>query len=216
MKWMKRTAVGGLTALALAGGAWGQQVWRCEVAGQVRFSDKPCPDSGQPVSARSLQPNVVDSLRPEAVRAAMGASAVADAPAPQAPAGNVCPGDGEVRDMETRANSTTLGDAERQFLQDEVRRVWQCRKGQGRYTDADWGVSRQAQARQTLNGYRERRDARLRAEAMHSAADPDEGDRILRRRIAEERLKEREREQQQGFVQRGNPRAQNPASTPTP
>lgn len=199
--------------------AWAQQVWKCEAEGRVRFSDKPCPGSGQPVSERSLQPNVVDSIKPEAARAASAAAGL-EAPAPAAPPGNVCPGDGEIRGMETSANSTTLGDAERQFLQDEVRRAWQCRKGQGRYTDADWAISRQAQARQTNTGDRDRRDARLRAEAMHSAADPDEGDRIARRRIAEERLRQRQlqqpQQQQNGFVQRGNPRGQNAASSPTP
>jgi hypothetical protein len=51
---------------------------------------------------------------------------------------------------------------------------------------------------------------------MHSAADPDEGDRIARRRIAEERLRQRQQQQQNGFVQRGNPRGQNAASSPTP
>jgi hypothetical protein len=195
--------------------AWAQQVWKCEVDGRVRFSDKPCPGSGQPVSERSLQPNVVDSIKqPEAARAASAAAGL-EAPVPAAPPGNVCPGDDEIRGMETRGGSTTLGDEERKFLQDEVRRAWQCRKGQGRYTDADWAISRQAQARQTNTGWRDRRDARLRAEAMHSAADPDEGDRIARRRIAEERLRQRQ-QQQNGFVQRGNPRGQNAASSPTP
>lgn len=68
-------------------------------------------------------------------------------------------------------------------------------------------MSRAAQATQSNNGDRDRRDARLRAEAMHSAADPDEGDRIARRRIADERLRA-----QQEWARRG----QNPASTPTP
>jgi hypothetical protein len=201
-------------ALSSAGA---QQVWKCDVAGQVRYSDKPCQDSGKPVSERSLQPNIADGIKPEAVRAAIGASAASVAvPAAPVPAGNVCPGDDEIRGIETRGSSTTLGDEERQFLQDEVRRAWQCRKGQGRYTEADWVVSRQAQARQTNTGERDRRDARLRAEAMHSAADPDEGDRIARRRIAEERLRQRQQQQQNGFVQRGNPRGQNAASSPTP
>lgn len=203
-RWMGALGLG----LALLGsGAKAQQVWKCEVAGEVRFSDKPCPGSGQPVAERSLQPNVVESLKPEAVRAALGAAPGASAPA--APAGNACPGDAEVRGMETRGNSTTLGDPERQFMQDEVRRVLQCRAGRGRYTEADWVVSRQAQAAQTQLSARARHDARLRAEAMHSAADPEEGDRIARRRLAEERL-----------LQRRNsmmlPRGQNPASTPSP
>jgi len=203
MKWF-------LCGLALGMGlssAWAQQVWKCEVAGQVRYSDRPCQDTGKPLSERSLQPNVVDSLKPEVVRAALAAPS-APVAAPPAPPSNACPNDAEIRGMETRGNSTTLGDDERQFLQDEVRRAWQCRKGQGRYTDADWGISRQAQAAQTNLSGRDRRDARLRAEAMHSAADPDEGDRIARRHIAEDRLRQR----QQLNLQR----AQNPASVPTP
>ncbi len=192
---MKRMGVGLGLCLALSGGAWAQQVWKCEVAGKVHFSDKPCPQAGQPVSDRSLQPNVVDAIKPDVVDAAMGRQPAASVP-PQ-PQGNACPGDGELRGMETRANSTTLGDAERQFLQDEVRRVRQCRAGQGRYRDADWAISREAQAAQTQNSDRARYDARLRAEAMHSAADPDEGDRIARRRIAEEKMQRRQQQQLQ-------------------
>ncbi len=205
---MKRVTwcVGVLLGLGLPG-AWAQQVWRCELDGKVNFSDKPCPKTGQPVAERSLQPNVVDSLKPEVIRAAIGTEAAASAPLPP-PAGNICPGDGEIRSMETRANSTTLGDLERQFLQDEVRRAWQCRKGQGRYREADWVISREAQAAQTQLSDRVRNDARLRAEAMHSAADPDEGDRIARRHLAEDRIRRRN----QQLLQRG----QNPASTPTP
>lgn len=195
---MKPLVLGLGLSLALPG-AWAQQVWKCEVAGKVRYSDRPCPDAGQPVSARSLQPNVVDGLRPEALRAATAAASAV--PAPQAPPGNACPGDGELRSMETRAGSTTLGDAERQFLQDEVRRARQCRNGQGRYTDADWAISRDAQAVQTQLSDRARYDARLRAEGMHSAADPDEGDRIARRRIAEEKLQRRQQQQLQKMQQ---------------
>lgn len=202
---MKR-ALWALALCVVAGGASAQQVWKCDVGGKVVFSDKPCPQAGQPVPERALQPNVVDSLKPETVRAAL---ATAPASAPPVAAGNVCPGDGELRGMETRANSTTLGDAERRFMQDEVRRVRQCRGGQGRYSDADWAISREAQAAQSQLSERVRRDARIRAEDMHAAADPDEGDRIARRRIAEERMHQRRAERRE---QRG----QNPASPPLP
>lgn len=203
---MKRVSgwVGLAVGLLLSTGAGAQQVWKCEVNGKVNFSDKACPQAGQPVAERSLRPNMVEAIKPEVVDAAMGRAPAASTPPPAA--GNVCPGDSEIRGMETRANSTTLGDAERQFLQDEVRRVRQCRAGQGRYREADWVISREAQAAQTQIGDRARHDARLRAEAMHSAADPDEGDRITRRRIAEEKMQRRNQQQLQ--------RSQNPASTP--
>jgi len=202
---MRQVGLGLLLAMAVCSAA-AQQVWKCEVAGKVNFSDKPCPQTGQPVSERSLRPNVVDAIKPAAEQAATERTPAASAPA--APTGNACPGDGEIRSMETRGNSTTLGDAERQFMQDEVRRVRQCRNGQGRYQEADWAISREAQAAQTQLSDRVRHDARLRAEGMHSAADPAEGDRIARRRIAEEKMQRRNQQQ----LQRG----QNPAASLTP
>lgn len=211
-------SLSGALALALGllgSGASAQQVWKCESGGQVRFSDKPCPGGGEPVPQRALQPNVADSLKPEAVRAALAPPPVASAA--QQPAGNVCPADAEIRAMETRGSSTTMGDPERRFMQDEVRRALQCRAGQGRYTDADWAVSRAAQAAQTQIGDRARQDARLRAEAMHSAADPAEGDRIARQRAAEERLQQRARQRHLQPLMPPIPiRGQNAASTPSP
>lgn len=170
------------------GSAWGQQVWKCDEAGQVRYADRPCSGASEPLSARSLQPNVADGLRPGAARAAV-APAIEPASAPVGRAANVCPGDSEIRAMETRGNSTTFGDEERQFMQDEVRRARQCRTGRGRYTEADWAISREAQAAQTRLSARERREARSRAEAMHAAADADEEDRIARQQMAEDRLR---------------------------
>lgn len=199
----------------LCAGAGAQQVWKCETDGQVRFSDKPCPGGGQPVAGRTLQPNVVDSLKPEQVRAALGGGTAASAAAGAVPMpGNACPGDAEIRGMETRGNSTTLGDPERRFMQDEVRRALQCRAGQGRYSESDWAVSRAAQAAQSQLSDRARLDARLRAEAMHSAADPAEGDRIAQRRLAEERLQHRHLQRQ--LLPPGLPRGQNPASGTPP
>ena len=61
----------GTVLLLAASAVAAQQVWKCEAAGKVVFSDKPCPQSGQPVADRSLQPNVVDALKPEVVQAAL-------------------------------------------------------------------------------------------------------------------------------------------------
>lgn len=206
---MKRMAWA-LALCAAGGSAAAQQVWKCDVGGKVVFSDKPCPQSGQPVSERTLRPNVVDSIKPEAVRAAAGGAAASAPEAVPAAGGNVCPGDAEVRAMETRANSTTLGDAEREFLREEVRRVRQCRNGQGRYRESDWAISREAQAAQTQISDRVREEARQRAEAMHSAADPEEGDRIVRRRFLAERLQQRAERQRQLELQGGQNRASQP------
>lgn len=220
---MKRTLVSLGLCLAFSG-AGAQQVWKCEVAGKVNFSDKPCPQAGNQLPERSLRPNVAEALKPEAVQTALGRPAAAGgASAPQgtpgaSPPANRCPSDAEIRSMETRANSTSLGDAERQFMQDEVRRARQCRAGQGNYTEADWDISREAQAAQSQLGDRARADARVRAESVHSAADALEGDRIARRRIEEERQRRAQQLQAQRAqaVQAGQAAQgpQNAASTP--
>lgn len=61
--------------------AWAQQVWRCEVDGQVRYTDQPCEKVGAPLPARSLQPNGVENPAP-------AASAASDVPASARPADN--------------------------------------------------------------------------------------------------------------------------------
>lgn len=166
-----------LLLLLLAGGA-SAEVWRCPTADGVKFSDKPCPAAGQPVEARRLQANVVD-----ATRLPPASAPAATPPLPQNEA-NVCPDEAELRNWATRASSNSFAPAEKAFLADELRRARQCQKGQGRYTAEDWRLSREAQAAQgNLSG---RADARGTAEAMHSAADPLEGDRIARRRVQEE------------------------------
>ena len=79
---MKRLAVGLGMWLAMwltFGGAWAQQVWRCEVDGQVRYTDQPCEKAGAPLPARSLQPNGVENPSP-------AASAASDVPASARPA----------------------------------------------------------------------------------------------------------------------------------
>lgn len=178
-----RAGLSALLLLLLGLGATGAQaqVWKCKQAdGGVAFSDKPCPGAGEPVEARQLQANVADAQRLPAAAAARPE----DGAAATQPPGNDCPGDQELRDMETRANSRSLGDAEKAFMQDEIRRVRQCRKGQGRYTAEDWRISRDAQAAQSSSNAA---DARRRAEGMHSAADPLEGERIAQQRAETER-----------------------------
>ncbi len=167
--------------IALPAAAWAQSVWKCEIDGQTRYTDRPCPDRGASLSPQRLQANVADAPRRAASSAAPPVAAAA--PVVAAPAANVCPGSTELRDMETRASSTSLSTEARQFMVDEIRRARQCAKGQGRYTDADWRISREAQAAQSSNSGAY--EARLRAEGMHSAADPEEGTRIARQREQE-------------------------------
>lgn len=187
------------------------EIWKCKVGDKVHYSDQPCPVHGDPLPARQLQPNVVAPVKP--VPAEAGASAAGEE-APFRP-GNVCPSDAEIRAMETRLSSISYEREEKDFLGDEVRRARQCRKGQGRYTAEDWDISRQAQSAQSsLTGAA---DARRRAEAMHSAADANEGERIARQRQSEEegrrrhQLRRERPERPLGHVQ-----APAPAPTPAP
>ncbi len=153
------------------------------------FSDKPCPEEGNALPAKRLIPNLAQGQAQEAQPAATSAPArdvvVREAPRVESPPpANSCPSDAQLRSMETSASAVTLGSKAREFLNEEIRRVLQCRKGQGRYTDADWRISREA--RDAQSGLSDRAAAaRRRAEDMHSAADPLEGERIARQRALE-------------------------------
>jgi hypothetical protein len=190
----------GLLILALILGSMSDdadaEVWRCKEGDRVVFSDQPCPKSGRQLDDRALNANVLPS---EGARRALEATAprpmaigrdnYAEAPGgnvgrPDIPPSNECPGDQEIRNLEVKASSITLGRREKDFLADEVRRARQCRKGQGNYSASDWQASREAQNAQSNNTNREA--ARRRAEGVHSAADPVEGNRIATARAQEE------------------------------
>lgn len=183
-----------LAALLLAAApAAAGPVWKCQENGRTVFSDVPCAGTGREVDPRLLKSNVLPAARPPArplpgpVPAASPGQPDRTAAEPPAAAPNVCPDARELRDMETRASSITLGAKEKAFLDDEIRRAHQCRKGQGRYSAQDWQISREAQADQSSLSSRQR--GRERAEDMHSAADPLEGERIANRRLQEEALR---------------------------
>jgi hypothetical protein len=179
-----------LSAIVLAGGqACAYEVWKCKAGDQIRYSDQPCAQ-GETLQPRNLQGNVVETAGDRAgMPDARYPSGEGPAPRNTETARNWCPSEQDIAGMQTRASSISLSREAKAFMQDEVRRALQCRKGQGSYTAADWAVSRDAQAAQS--GIDGGADARRRAEAMHSAADPIEGERIARQREAE-MLAERE------------------------
>ncbi|WP_084451688.1 DUF4124 domain-containing protein [Roseateles chitosanitabidus] len=182
------------------------EVWKCVVDGKVHYSDVPCPSKGEAMPSRTLQGNSVDASTDRARVAAMAAEADAAAEAerpsamnrsPVAPTTptNVCPSDRDIAGMETKASSISLSAEAKRFVQDEIRRARQCQKGRGQYTASDWNVSKQAvDAQSSLTGGA---DARRRAEAMHSAADAAEADRIARQQEAERREAARKAQWQQ-------------------
>lgn len=205
---MFKTAALCSAALLCTGATLAAEVWKCQIGDQIKYSDRPCPAAGDTLPARALQPNVVDAVVKKPLPEVTGGGT------PKQPAGdrfeaNVCPAELEINAMETRASSITLSPEAKSFMQDEVRRARQCRKGQGRYAAADWDISRQAQAAQSSRSGEQ--DARRRAEDMHSAADPSEGDRISSMREQERAQREAQRRQDQR-LQNQAPRS--PASTP--
>lgn len=188
-----------LLGICAMSGAYAQ-VWKCTVGGKTHYSDQPCAAKGEQMKPQSLQSNVIDTSADRAAaersRAAIEQQQANAAPTstPAAPS-NYCPSDRDITAMETKASSISLNDDAKRFIQDEIRRARQCQKGQGSYSAADWNVSKQAvDAQSSLTGGA---DARRRAEAMHSASNANEGDRIARQREVEERNAQRRLNQQQ-------------------
>lgn len=171
------------------------EVWRCKEGERVVFSDTPCPKTGRQLDDRVLNANVLPTERPMPSRPRAPDDTTAygtggqqvfgprAGPAAPTPRQNTCPDDLEIRNMQVKSSSITLGRREKDFLEDEIRRARQCRKGQGNYSAEDWQASREAQNAQSDNTNRE--TARRRAEGVHSAADPIEGDRIAATRTQE-------------------------------
>lgn len=184
----QRTVAALLLLISIAGAARAE-VWKCTIDGKPQYSDRPCQASGAPMTQRSLQANVVDSAVDRAK--ALATEAEQPPPSPPRPApqpvasANVCPSDRDIASMETTASSTTMNPESKRFVQDEIRRARQCQKGLGNYSAADWAISKEAvNAQSSLSGAA---DARRRSEAMHSAANPAEGELIARQRDLEDR-----------------------------
>lgn len=197
-----RSLFGAVAVLLVPLAAQSGTVWKCKEGDRVIFSDAPCPSTGTPMQPGKLQGNVVRAqpLPPKphprsepAATDGIGTFSASSRGTSQ-PAGSVCPSEQDIRNMEVSANSATRSKKDNEFRQEEIRRARQCRAGQGNYTAEDWRISQQAQNDQSSVLDRKRKEAKARAEGMHSAADPIEGDRIHRERIAEqERRAERAR-----------------------
>jgi len=156
-------------AAALAQPLLAAEVWKCKLGELTQYSDRPCPAQGEPLATRALQANLVDPS--VASRAAGPLGGMGNV-------GNVCPDDAEIGAMELRASSSALGLPEKAFFREEIGRARQCRLGQGRYTAADWALSRQAQAAQGRQAGGA--EARQKVQARHQAADAAEAARLAR------------------------------------
>jgi hypothetical protein len=170
------------------------QVIRCvDGAGNVQYSNVGCPSSTERTNV-NVRPNSVDTsgMRGQnkielaaaqrrrqqehlmVMQQSLGSSA------------SECPSELEIRNMGVSATSKSLSKEGKEFQLAEVRRAEGCRRGEGNYAASDWQVSKEAAAaqRSVRDDIRERE--RQRAEAMHSAANPAEGQRIREERAMEE------------------------------
>ncbi len=178
-----------LLALALPAAA---QVYKCRTPqGGVEYSGTPCP-AGTAGGLADVRPNTLDSagLRDQAARSGAarpaGAASAASAPAvAAAEPQRVCPSETELRNLETSAGASTRDARQRGWLQDEVRRVRQCRAGEGRYTAQDWRELAQAWAGFDRIKPEDQAAAHARADDLHAAANPLEAQRIAARRATD-------------------------------
>lgn len=193
-----RSLFGAVAVLLVPLSAQSGTVWKCKEGDRVIFSDAPCPSTGTPMQPGKLQGNVVRAQpvppkpHPGSESAATGGIGTfsASSRGTSQPAGSVCPSEQDIKNMEVSANSATRSKKDKEFRQEEIRRARQCRAGQGNYTAEDWRISQQAQDDQSSVLDRKRKEAKARAEGMHSAADPAEGDRIHLERITEQKRRE--------------------------
>jgi hypothetical protein len=168
------------------------QITRCvDQAGNVQFSNMGCPASTKG-STVNVRPNSIDTsgmrqqnrieLTALPRRNQDEAQMVMQQSAGQA---SECPSELEIRNMGVSGNSVTTEKKERDFHKAEVRRAEGCRRGEGNYIESDWKVSKEARNAQSSINHDTRQDARLRAEGMHSVANPAEGARIQQERNRE-------------------------------
>lgn len=182
-----QAAVAGLMLTIAVAAPVRAEVWKCSVDGKLEYSDQPCQSKGAPMTPRSLQGNVIDTATDASAAAPTRRTSIPPARSEQLflASANVCPTNGDIAGMETKASSITLSPESKRFVQDEIRRARQCQKGRGNYSAADWTISKEAiDAQSSFTGAA---DARRRSEAMHSAADPNEGELIARQREVEDR-----------------------------
>lgn len=178
-----------------------QTVWKCQVNGKTTFSDAPCPSSGTMLDQRNLNANTVGAVRGRWSDDSEQAQEGGRQHYRSSGQASSCPSQREIKNMETSAGSVTIGRKEKAFLEDEVRRARQCAKGQGNYSQDDWKQLKETSAAQS--SIKDGAAARRKAESIHSAADPLEGNRIDAQRRHEERMREERRRRAAAAVNTG-------------
>lgn len=187
---MKVVILAAFTVLLWPQAGMTQNVWKCQVNGKTTFSDAPCPSSGTMLEQRQLNSNTIGAVQRQWPVEGQDSGYQGGGRHPSSGQSS-CPSERDIKNMETSANSVTIGRKEKAFLQDEVRRARQCAKGQGNYDQGDWKQLKEAHRDQ--NSLTGGAAARARAESIHSAADPYESERIAAQRRREQLQRERYR-----------------------
>lgn len=133
------------------------QVYKCKgPSGNTVYSDTKCSGAPTVVDPAQLNSNRIDSsagreqTRRDLQRSQQAQHQGGQTQQAQQPGASraSCPTDLQIRNMETSASSRTIGQREREFLQDELRRARACATGGGADTSEDRAHTRDEQRRQ--------------------------------------------------------------------
>lgn len=168
------------------------QIYKCTVDGKTVYSDAPCPGARQVDPAQLRANSLPAAPQPRQQSTPMSGPLApqpeaAGAASPQRQAvTTVCPSEQEIRNLETSANSITLGQKEKAFLYAEIRRARACSKEGGNYSADDWKRIQEHQAGQNRIDPRDRRRERDLAEGRHAPSASDrENERMRNDKLTE-------------------------------
>jgi hypothetical protein len=168
---MKRSM---LILLLLAGAAQAQaQMFKCVLpSGKVEYRGSQCDDTKQSAPIHGAVSDVPAMPAREMQRAQQARRAEPE-PGPQmtvigrSPSSRRVPTEQEIKNLETSASSITIGEKERRFLQDEVRRAKAARETGTEYSEQQLRELKEAASSQSRLSQGERASARRDAEAVH-------------------------------------------------
>jgi hypothetical protein len=159
-----------ILALALVAGSAHAQMFKCVLpGGKVEYRGSACDDVRQDTPIHGAISNV-PAMPQRDIEQATRAQ-----PAPAGPSMTIIggeqrrgvPTDRDVKNLETSASSVTMGQKEKRFLQDEVRRAKLARDGGTAYSENDKRELEHLRSLQTSADLQARERARRQAEQIH-------------------------------------------------
>ena len=120
----------------LVSGTVGAQVYRCDVAGKVTYTDAPC-HSGS-VRSVDVQGNSLAATPPTVPQGAVAPAEIPEAGARQASPPGSCPSETDIRNIHTRLSAMVIPAKNRTALYTELAKAQRCPAVDGRYSYEDW------------------------------------------------------------------------------